>query len=1554
MRIRMFVLAAVLCLPLAATTAQGAWLQSTQSQGIAYFLHDAPAQIQRYDLQGAAWLAPIPLGAGPRAFTVDIDGIYVAFGRTAVRLALDGTGQTPLFNTPTDIRELLSRGNVLYLFEAGGETTSVDKTSRAQIDREDYFYSMSGVSIAPTIGKIFGRSTGISPSDILQVPIFADGTLGTLSDSPYHGNYPSATRTFVFPGEARVADTSGIVYNTSNLTYSTSLGGTLDDLGFFGDLPVALRGSTVHGYDNALLPTGQYTFAQDVDRIFVHQDTVFGFYTTTGGAMGALSVPISELRPGVPGTPVDPTGLAYTPNRMELGTDGVVYILSIAHLSVFRWSIAEERYLPTIPLTQAPGFMTYSPVSQRLYLAYPWGLITRIDLAGPLTEVPFANSPQQPLGLATAGEYLFVCDPTGAWVSHFTYGPAGNLISQVEWNYYSTEYIWSPANRKMYFFRDDTSPNDLLWEDIASNGTIGRYQDTPYHSSAGILHPIRVAPDASVVVLGSGRLYDATSLAHIASLANGISDAAWLQSRLFTSRAADPYTQIQRWSPGTYLQEHDFFVQGSPLGLFSLADRLLVVSSVNGVPRFSQRGPDAGDLDADQVPDHLDNCPETANAGQADTDGDGVGDACNDAQDADGDEWADGRDNCPGIPNGDQSNRDSDRLGDACDAYPDHDLRVEITAPQFGLTATPLEVVYRLLDPSGQLLTDVVGARLMLSSGGSARFGAVREGIPVETPDDQHLLVEFVGGRVVVDVTDAAEEEVLLSGEDTEAIGIEVMADIFEDFETDDAGFVHAGQMDTWQYGVPTSGPNAAYSGQKLWATNLSGNYANGSNASLTSPAYRISGAAAMLSFRSWISLESCCDQGSVEISTTGGSSWSTLEYLGGYGGVTAAWTQRSYSLAPYAHQTVLVRFRLSSDGSIVYPGWYIDDFRIQGLATTVRFLSADGDADNDGLTNAQEQALGTDMFDPDTDNDGAPDGADNCPRASNPQQADVVHPNGVGDACDDPDADGRADAADNCPDVGNADQRDQVHPNGIGDACDDPDADGVVDAGDNCPSAENADQTDGDLDHVGTACDVCPATPNTAQTETVACLEVSENGGQCLETAVELIGEPFAGEVLVYQSRNNPPRSMRFDILATSCNSIDRLEVALNGAPIGFADLNPARTCGCLTPVTSLVVSNATLLESLWSAGGPNVLTFRKTGSGSGVAWIRGRLDSDAGSSTECLVSSGPSGCTSVDLCTSGYTFTPFVRSVDLGTLPGTQTLVGRAPFEASELPGLVAIDAAAEVGPATLCIARTGSGAGQDCKPFTLTGEQDVAINGAACGPPVAIATEDVVAECASPNGASVILDASASSDPNSSPGTNDDIVAFRWFLHYGEPEQSVLAEGETAETALPLGTHVVTLLVKDSFGDAATDTMTITVLDTVAPTLEVVLTPYRLWPANHAMIDIVATVEAADVCSPVAPILVSITSNEPDDADGTADGSTTGDIQPGADDFHFSLRAERSASGSGRVYTVTYSVVDLSGNETRASGHVRVPRNRGTTTEPVRPGVTRNLPVGTSPRR
>ena len=145
------------------------------------------------------------------------------------------------------------------------------------------------------------------------------------------------------------------------------------------------------------------------------------------------------------------------------------------------------------------------------------------------------------------------------------------------------------------------------------------------------------------------------------------------------------------------------------------------------------------------------------------------------------------------------------------------------------------------------------------------------------------------------------------------------------------------------------------------------------------------------------------------------------------------------------------------------------------------------------------------------------------------------------------------------------------------------------------------------------------------------------------------------------------------------------------------------------------------------------------------------------------------------------------------------------------------------------------------------------------------------------------------------------------------------------------LPLGATTVTFTATDHDANDAACASAVTVADHTAPEVTVALSQALLWPPDHRLVPITAQVTVTDRCDPAATFeLVSITSNEEDD--GRGDGSTTNDIQgsaPGTADTTFLLRAERSALGNGRVYTIVYRATDGSGNARDVTVLVSVPR-------------------------
>ena len=116
-----------------------------------------------------------------------------------------------------------------------------------------------------------------------------------------------------------------------------------------------------------------------------------------------------------------------------------------------------------------------------------------------------------------------------------------------------------------------------------------------------------------------------------------------------------------------------------------------------------------------------------------------------------------------------------------------------------------------------------------------------------------------------------------------------------------------------------------------------------------------------------------------------------------------------------------------------------------------------------------------------------------------------------------------------------------------------------------------------------------------------------------------------------------------------------------------------------------------------------------------------------------------------------------------------------------------------------------------------------------------------------------------------------------------------------------------------------------------DANPPSLSVSVAPNNLWPPNHKYVTVNATLTPNDTVDPSPSVTrISLTSNEPDNAPGGADGNTTNDIDP-IDLDTFRLRAERNENGTGRVYTATYQSTDACGNSATASATVSVPISR-----------------------
>jgi hypothetical protein len=98
--------------------------------------------------------------------------------------------------------------------------------------------------------------------------------------------------------------------------------------------------------------------------------------------------------------------------------------------------------------------------------------------------------------------------------------------------------------------------------------------------------------------------------------------------------------------------------------------------------------------------------------------------------------------------------------------------------------------------------------------------------------------------------------------------------------------------------------------------------------------------------------------------------------------------------------------------------------------------------------------------------------------------------------------------------------------------------------------------------------------------------------------------------------------------------------------------------------------------------------------------------------------------------------------------------------------------------------------------------------------------------------------------------------------------------------------------------------------------------------LSPPNHKMASLSLAIAATDNLAMSSCAITAVTSNEP--VTGTGDGDTAPDWSI-TGPTTLQLRAERSGSGHGRIYTVTVRCSDAAGNASTGTTSVMVPKGK-----------------------
>lgn len=688
------------------------WEQKVVAGDIVYILFDSTPRIERYDLTTETWLSAIALTGTPTMMWVDDTYIFVAYDNEEVRrYDLDGTNENSFYTAPDNVYSIFSLDDKVYVhyYKIGsGVFVSFDRTTLTQVATTDVGYGngVYGVVLAVNSKKVFGVAAF---EDMVSFEVNSNGTIGTRTALDNEMAVTSTYPIWLSPDEQFVFGSFGAIHQTSDVTYAGALPCLIEDMEFYGNDAVVYReqigsyysyGPMLIRYDGAThLETGRLALDSRVQYIVVKDDTVYTFSQVYPDPIQVNKVSIADLQPVAPVVAVTPDELAYSPDQVIVGGDDIVYLLSKADRCVFRWSLSSREYLDTIPLTGAPEYIAHSTAHDRLYTAYEeplsFGKIKAVDLGTqPFVEEEWFNLQAEPKALIASGSFLLFIR---GLEEYGTLDADANYLDRAVDGWFTESPIttaYCESANRLYWITN-TSPSDLEFVALDDTGTFtGPSYSSPYHDSSHWQLPLRVSPDGSRVLMGTGRFYDGTGLTTLNELGNEITDAVWHNGALYTLHKGADFT-VQKWTGSDYgtLAGSETFGPGTASRLFDTSQGLLAVYQYAGISRLLLLDDDlqiaAGDDDGDGI--------QTAVEGTADSDGDGIPDFVD--TDSDNDGLSDARESAVDDVDNDglvgylDSDSDNDGVEDGLEAQVGTDPNDASDFPVLPVAVTPLIVL---------------------------------------------------------------------------------------------------------------------------------------------------------------------------------------------------------------------------------------------------------------------------------------------------------------------------------------------------------------------------------------------------------------------------------------------------------------------------------------------------------------------------------------------------------------------------------------------------------------------------------------------------------------------------------------------------------------------------------------------------------------------------------------------------------------------------------------------------------------------------------------------
>ena len=605
-----------------ANSALAAIIDTKQVANKVYFLNETPNKILVYDLENKAFDNEITLSAKPSAFAVSQDAIYINYGRVLKWINLADSSETYIRNTVEDIETIAVSQNRLFYIDASKKLTTLNLDGFESLYTKDVHsnYSFNKLIYSETQHALYAIE---GERKIYMYGLDEDGkVIKTLSHSRYSNedNY------------------TDYVLNPFGNTVLNNLGESFIafDLSALPNMPLfehaAFAKSNLIGCDqNRFVVYNQIMGIQDeqalsanCDFITYHSGNVFTFDYSVANSVQANYYSISEDTLINVNEPLNPDSLHYHYDLVETDSTNVIYLYDRETLQVNRWSLSANKYLTSIKLKKPITTMAIDSSNSRLYVGRSDTSVAYFDLnqsAYKETEFARLDNSQTIKLIAFGGGFVFINH--GSYTS--SWDSVGNKLSEF--------YSYSAS---IMFYSNETltviSGSNVYNYTLSDDGVISHNSSQRLASNQNIL--ITADATAQLIINSNGVIHSLTDGSEVGVLSSNIRSAAWIDGQLVTIAQSKPV--IQFWSEQYELLSSLTLSGALDARVLQQGSNLVLVRQLQQVVIDKYYANNITDSDSDGKHDLADNCKQTENTDQKDTDSDFIGDACDSDDDNDG------------------------------------------------------------------------------------------------------------------------------------------------------------------------------------------------------------------------------------------------------------------------------------------------------------------------------------------------------------------------------------------------------------------------------------------------------------------------------------------------------------------------------------------------------------------------------------------------------------------------------------------------------------------------------------------------------------------------------------------------------------------------------------------------------------------------------------------------------------------------------------------------------------------------------------------------------